>query len=502
MTYLNKLLEPRSGTNLQPKAEWSPDILNGIRASASGTGMAVNTESSLKIAAVWACARLISECIGMLPLVIYQRVGDRDRRRATDHPLYDVLHDQPNSLQTAMSFKSQLTLHMLMRGNGRAKIMPGVRGFADQLDPIHPDKVRVEEIDGGIRYVVTEKNGRQVNYSDEQIFDVCGLSMDGINGMSVVSYARESFGLGLAMQRSAAKTFGNASRMAGVLQVKGKLSKEAAVRMKASWDAANAGVERTGGTAVLEEGTEWKGISMSHKDSQWLEATEANAEEICRWFGVPPHMIGLTSKTTSWGSGIEQMTIGFINYTLMPWMTRWQQAISRDLIIATRQYFAEFVVEALLRGDALTRYNVYRIGRELGMFNPNDLLRMENMNPRTDPDGDAYTTPLNMQKSNAPSGAATDSSHYDAILLESAGRVVRKEKAALAKAKGDLMEAASEFYSGHADFVAQVMQIPVTYAQAYIREQLGDLAAHGEAAMEDWETRRVSDLVQLAKESH
>jgi hypothetical protein len=225
-------------------------------------------------------------------------------------------------------------------------------------------------------------------------------------------------------------------------------------------------------------------------------------------------MVGLTSKATSWGSGIEQMSIGFVTYTLMPWLSRWQQAISRDLILAPDSYFAEFLVAGLLKGDVGSRYNAYNIGRNGGWLSVNEIRQKENMNPIAG--GDEYLRPLNMTEAGQetpaeqpPAGAKAHLNghynHYRLLAEEAAGRVVRKEVAAMMKAGGRCYgdreawaTAVFDFYSDHAGHVAQTMRMPLERAMAYVAVQQRELLTDGPEAMADWETERVMFLAALA----
>ena len=471
----------------------------------TGSGMVVTPETALKISTVWACVGLLADCVAMLPLVMYRRLPNGGRERVDNHPLSYPLHTLPNSKQTAIEFRSMMQGHLMLRGNAYARIVPGPRGPVDELIPIHPDRVTIEALpDGGARYRVA---GDRV-YNDEDILHVKGLSLDGVRGLSFVEHARETIGLSLAGERSRAKFFGNGSRVMGVLKTPGKLSKDGGARIKASWEAAQSGVENSFRTAVLEEGLEWQDIGLNYKDAQFIEGSEFTAEDIARWLRVPPHMIGLTSKATSWGSGIEQMGIGFVTYTLMPWLIRWTQAISRDLIIAPQLYFAEFITDALLRGDTLSRYNAYSIARSIGVLNANDIRKLENMNPRTDPGGDRYLdTPVGGSPPLPSTGSGNGSptgAHYEQLLYQSAARVVRKEIAFLTKLNSRLPEqstewlkAAMEFYGTHAAFVAQTLQIDPALADEYTAKRVTELSEIGAGEMATWEQYGAADLVGM-----
>jgi HK97 family phage portal protein len=478
-------------------------------ATQSTAGIRIDEETALKLSTVWCCKLLLSETIAALPLVVYRRLGDEGRERARNNPLYEILHDRPNDTQTPAEFREMMTGHMLMNGNAFAKIVSGPRGFVDQLQPVEPGKVQVEKlVNGRLRYRITEDNGQQNNYTQEEVFHLRGPSKDGVVGLGVVAHARESFGLGMAAERYGSRFFRNDSRPGGVLESPNRLRPDAARRLKSGWEAAHAGGNQHR-VAVLEEGVTWKQIGIAPDQAQFLQTREFQAEDVCRWFRVPPHMVGLTSKATSWGSGIEQMSMGFVTYTLLPWLTRWQQAISRDLILAPDRYFVEFVLEALLRGDIGTRYNAYATAKQWGWMNSDEIRAKENMNPLPDGKGQIYLEPLNMSPVGGEAVALQNgeivalqnepNGHYRQLVEESAGRVVRKELAALRKAagKGELRETAVSFYESHAPFVAQVMRISLDVAWAYVDKGRDEVLAEGEAALGDWETRRAMELVNM-----
>jgi HK97 family phage portal protein len=469
----------------------------------SVAGISVSPDTALKISTVYACVGLLSETIASLPLVIFRYIENEDgRERARNHPLYPVLHDQPNETQTAFEFVQMMQTHALMSRNGCggcAKIIAGPRGFADQLEPLHPDNVRKEKLaNGRIRYQVREDDGREKPYLDEDIFEVRGLSLDGWNSVSVVSYARDSFGLSMAAERYGGRFFRNDSRPGGVLTTEGKLNGDAAKRIKGEWEALHSGTNQNR-VAVLEQGLKWQQVGISPEEAQFLGTREFQAEDICRWFRVPPHMVGLTSKATSWGSGLEEMNLGFLAYTLRPWLTRWTQAIKRDLILATETYFADFIIEHLLKGDIQTRYNAYAVARQWGWLSVNDIRRKENENPI--PGGDAYLQPLNM----APAGeqgsrGAGEKEHYRLLAEESAARLVRKEIAAIGRlaTDGHWSAGVERFYQDHAALVGQAMQISPGKARAYCERGQAEWLATGPGLLPDFEARRVKELADLA----
>lgn len=502
MTFLQRLLAADNSLSPEEDRFWQTQY-----SVITNAGIRVDADSALKVSTAWACTRLIAESVAMLPRIVYERTGERSKERAKNHPLYSLLHDQPNRRQTSFEFVDLLTTDALLRGNGYAKIVPGPRGPVDRLIPIHPDRVTVEEIDDdAVRYKVKERDGIVRTYNDDEIFHVRGYSRDGVTGVSVITYARESLGLSLAAERFGAKLFSNFSRPGGFLKHPGSLSEPAQARLRNQMETMTSG-ENLHKLGVLEEGMEFQPVSFTPEDSQMLQTREFQAEDVCRWFRVPPHMVGLTSKSTSWGSGIEEMSRGFVTYVLMPWLVRWQQMISKDLIIASEKYFVEFLTEALLRGDIAKRYSAYAIGRQWGWLSTNEIRNGENLNP-IDGGDDDYLTPLNMERSTSEDAieepAQPGGAHYQQLLHESAARVARKELAAMNRAarrdRSEWARAVEDFYSTHADFVAQTMCVSVETAEAYAESGRNELIERGPSALGDWESRHVSELINLVME--
>lgn len=518
MGILANLLRPRAGA-AENEGYWT--TLAGWPGPMTSAGLHVSPDTAMRSSAVWGCVRLISESMATLPLLVYRRQADGGRERADQHPLADLLHNQPNAHQTAFEFIEMMTGHVLLRGNAYAEIIPGRRGLVDQLIPLHPDYVDVELLaDGTLRYTLRLDKGQKRVLTDDQVFHIRGLSSDGIKGLSVIDYARESIGLAQATEQYGARFFGNDSRPGGVLQHPGKLSQPSADRLKANWETAHTGSNQHR-VAVLEEGMEWKQIGLSPEDSQFLATREFQVIDIARWFRVPLHMIQETSKSTSWGSGIEQLSLAFVQFTLLPWARRWEQAILRDLIIAPQTYYAEFKVDALARGDQQSRYSAYAMGRQWGWLSVNDVRTLENMNPIEG--GDEYIVPLNMRDASEPievrqptpgeapapeEPEAISPGHYRALLLEAAGRVVRKEIAALSKAwrKADgnadaWRNALADFYGEHCSYVAEVMRMDYDEAYEYATAQCR-ACENGIEAMVENERVIIEWLAGLAEAHH
>lgn len=489
MGFLATILRPQA-VNVNDERYWTtwPGPL-------TSAGIQVSADTAMKTSAVWGCVRLISESMATLPLLIYRRRADGGRDRDDEYPLAQLLHYQPNEWQTAFEFIEMMTGHVLLRGNAYAEIVRRGGGPATALIPLHPDLVEVTALRfGGMKYKVRQSDGTSVDLRDDQVLHIRGLSSDGVKGLSVIDYARESIGLAQAAEQYGARFFGNDSRPGGVLKHPGKLQESGAKRLKESWEAAHTGVNQHR-VAILEEGMEWQQIGVSPEDAQFLQIREFQVTDIARWFRVPLHMIQETTRSTSWGSGIEQLSLAFVQFTLLPWARRWEQAILRDLIMDPDVHYAEFKVDALARGDQGSRYGAYAVGRQWGWLSVNDVRQLENMNPIDN--GDEYLVPLNMRDSSTPYNpgqpqggeqpeaqeeraeeASVSKEHYDALLREAAGRVVRKELAALGRlakrTEGDAASwqaAVTEFYANHAVWVVEVLRMPMAVAQDYCRAQ-------------------------------
>lgn len=215
--------------------------------------------------------------------------------------------------------------------------------------------------------------------------------------MSPISYQRETIGLTLSAQEHGARLFSNGGRPGGVLSLPGSVSEEAMKRLREDWEANYGGSGNAGRTAILEQGMKFEAVTMTNSDAQYLETRKFQVEDIARIFGVPLFMIQSTEKTTSWGSGIEQMSMGYVRYTLLPWVRRWEQAIRKSLVAEAREPDLEmrFNLEGLQRSDIRSRFLSYQMGVNMGVYSPNEVRELEDMPPRDG--GDVWLTPMNMR---------------------------------------------------------------------------------------------------------
>lgn len=382
--------EQRSVTSLE-------ELARLFGADVTVTGRAVSAEGSLAQVTVYSCVRLIAESVGMLPIILYRRL-ERGKERATEHPLYSILHTLPNPEMTPIELFETVTGHLCLWGNAYCEIEYDGAGRRRALWPLRPNRMTVEVNANNEReYEYMLPDGKSVRIPRWRIWHVRGWGTDAWCGKSPITVARESIALALATQEYGARFFGNDSRPGGILVHPGKLSKDTAGKLKAQWEAAHSGLSNSHRVAVLEEGISWQQIGIPPEDAQFLQTREYQDVQICTLYRVPPHMVGITDKSTSWGSGIEQQALGYQTFTLLPYTTRICQSITRDLLSASERntLFAEYLTAALVKGDIKTRYESYAIGRNGGWLSVNDVREAENMNPVDG--GDEYLQPMNMQ---------------------------------------------------------------------------------------------------------
>jgi HK97 family phage portal protein len=436
-------------------------------------GMPVTAEGAMRLSAVWAAVRILTEGIASLPCIVYQRLENDGKKRAPGHPLYELLRWQPNSWQTAMEFWEMMMGHVVLRGNAYAQIIPGKRGAVDQLIPRHPDRIRIETIetpDGPkLRYIWSPPKGQPVTLTQDEVFHLRGMSSDGVTGLSVIEHATNSLGLSLAAERYGSKFFSQGATVAAVVEHPKTLTGEAAVKnLKWSIDEQ---VKNPHGVLVLEQGMTWKQIGMKAEEAQLIATMEFGIEEVARWFNVPLHLLRSNKQAQTYAS-IEMFDLELVIHTFRPWAVRFEQAIRRDLITGFETYFVEFLMDALMRGDSAARAAYYNSGIMTGWLTPNEARVKENMNPI---EGlDEPLRPLNMTKASDPEPERVPVNRASALAYASADRVLRREIGAVQKAvkscAGDAAKFSAwalTFYQEHAGYVAEAMAISPIVAGQY-----------------------------------
>lgn len=363
----------------------SPKIRDPQNAASAGSsaGMRVTDGDAMKLSAFWACVRLIASTIGSLPFPIYSVDSSGVRKPARDSALYKVLHESPNADQTPADYWEFVAISLLLRGDHFArKIKDGGRLVA--LEPVNPAIVSVRRLpSGAVGYRWTD-GGETFNLTDEDVFHVRGFGGGPLQGLSTVAYARESLGLAIAADQAASSLFRNGANPSGILTTDAPLDRTQQAEAEALLAAKYIGAMSNGTPMVLGHGLKWHSVTMNADDAQLLQSRGWSVEEICRWFGVPPFMIGHNEKTTSWGTGIEQMLLGFQKFTLNPYLRRIEQAVRKQLLTPaerSRGMFGEFNLEGLLRADSQGRAKFYDSALRNKWMVVNEVRAKENLPP-------------------------------------------------------------------------------------------------------------------------
>lgn len=358
------------------------------------SGKPVNERTAMQTTAVYACVRILAEAVASLPLHVYEYQDDGGKKLVHDHPLYYLLHDEPNPEMTSFVFRETLMSHLLIWGNAYAQIIRDGAGRVLGLYPLLPDKMDVQRDDRGNIYYVYSRNSDEnpmfkeygnIKLKAEDVLHIPGLGFDGLIGYSPIAMAKNAVGMTLACEEYGASFFANGANPGGVLEHPGVLKDPSKVRE--SWNSVYRGVNNAHKIAVLEEGMKYQQIGIPPEEAQFLETRKFQINEIARLYRIPPHMVGDLDKSSF--SNIEQQSLEFVKYTLDPWVIRWEQSLQRSLLLPGEKgkYFIKLNVDGLLRGDYQSRMNGYAVGRQNGWFSANDIREMENMNPIPDEEG-------------------------------------------------------------------------------------------------------------------
>ena len=395
------------------------------------SGKPVNERTAMQTTAVYACVRILAEAVASLPLHVYEYQDDGGKKLVHDHPLYYLLHDEPNPEMTSFVFRETLMSHLLIWGNAYAQIIRDGAGRVLGLYPLLPDKMDVQRDDSGNIYYVYSRNSDEnpmfKEYGDirlkaEDVLHIPGLGFDGLIGYSPIAMAKNAVGMTLACEEYGASFFANGANPGGVLEHPGVLKDPSKVRE--SWNSVYRGVNNAHKIAVLEEGMKYQQIGIPPEEAQFLETRKFQINEIARLYRIPPHMVGDLDKSSF--SNIEQQSLEFVKYTLDPWVIRWEQSLQRSLLLPGEKgkYFIKLNVDGLLRGDYQSRMNGYAVGRQNGWFSANDIREMENMNPIPDEQGgNLYLINGAMTKlEDAGAFAKTDTGQQNTPAQENSGK--------------------------------------------------------------------------------
>lgn len=367
------------------------------------SGKAVTERSAMQMTAVYSCVRILAEAVAGLPLHLYRYKEDGGKEKALDHPLYLLLHDEPNPEMSSFVFRETLMTHLLLWGNAYAQIIRNGKGEVIALYPLMPNRMVVDrDIHGQLYYQYTRSTeeaptmkGVTVNLPPPDVLHIPGLGFDGLVGYSPIAMAKNAIGMAIACEEYGAKFFANGAAPGGVLEHPGTIKDPQ--RVRESWQSTFGGSGNSNKIAVLEEGMKYTPIGISPEQAQFLETRKFQINEIARIFRVPPHMVGDLEKSSF--SNIEQQSLEFVKYTLEPWLVRWEQSIQRTLFSPEekKRYFAKFNVEGLLRGDYASRMSGYATARQNGWMSANDIRELENLDRiPTEDGGDLYLINGNM----------------------------------------------------------------------------------------------------------
>lgn len=507
MDLIQRLLEPRASYAPHDDFWFNPVGFN----APTNAGVPVTIDAAAQIAAVYCARSILSETLAHVPLKVNKRL-ERGKEVAPAHPLYRILHDKANSIQTSMEWREQQMGDLVFRGNCYSEIFTGPRGFTDELRPLEADRMRTMRLPNfRVGYSYRNENGTPISYTQDEVFHVRGYSKDGITGLAPLDAMRESLGLTIALETFGARFFRDGANHSAVFEHPGTLSPEAYERLRKDL-ADRSGWSSAHGTRILEEGMKLNAAqSMTAEQAQFLLSRKFQISEIARWFHVPPHLLGDLEKATF--SNIEHQALEFVIYTMVPWFVRWEQRINADLIHAPQTYFAEFVVDGLLRGDIKTRYEAYKTGIETGFITRNEAREKESLNaaPGLDNflvqqnlamvDKNGNVIPVNKPEMTpgAPRVPQEDPEarhaadvrvaalekelrekmeYVEHVLGASAERIMRKEGRAVAKALErhgnepvELQKWADQFYKDQAKFVADIFRVDAAAAEKFADHQ-------------------------------
>ena len=489
--------------------DWSVYV-ETMEKNREAAGGIVTPNTAMRFSAVYACVRVLAETMASLPLILYERL-DRGKRRAQDHYLYPLLHDEVNELMTAFDFWETITGHVALWGNAYIQVDHDEVGRVKSLWPLLPGNVIEKRRDGNRRFYHYQlPTGRMQWLSSDIIWHLRGLGGNGLDGDSVVGYARKSIKLGLNALEFGNRFYENDARPGIVLEHPAKLSDEAHKRLKRDHKEEFEGVEKSHRVQILEEGMKLHEVGIPPEDAQFLETRKFQVREIARWFRMQPHKIGDLEQATF--SNIEHQSIEHVVDPITPWSRRYEQSITKNLLLKRdrKKYYAEFLLDSLLRGDTQSRYQAYAQGRQNGWLSANDIRELENMNPIDG--GDIYLVPLNMIPAPSAGGApravrekrsvedrsATMRSRlrnsYLDIYQDTAARILRREKNDIKKqvkktlSNRDMIEFLmwlEDYYQNHADFVKRKMAtVNNSYGEAVAFEALEEIEQDPEVSPE------------------
>jgi len=369
-------------------------ILETYGGITTASGVNVTTEKAMRLGVVFACVLVLSQSVAQLPLHLFRRSG-RDRERLDEHPAA-LLIKKSNTWMTSYEFKQILMVNLVLQGNSYWLKTRGTDGRVRELIPLDPARIKGVEQDENFElfYHVRRPDGSIDPIPAYAILHIKGLSLNGLQGLSPIAYAREMLGLAISQEKHGAKLFSQGTRLGGVLYYPGKLTGPAVKRLKKSFEDSHATVENAHKTAVLEEGMKWEKVSMTAEDAQFLESRNYQRSEIAGFFRVPAHFINDLTHATF--TNVEHLDLAFAKHSLTPWIVNIEQSLERALLTDEEQidHYFKFNLGGLLRGDSASRAAAYQSAILNGYMSPNEVRELEDRNPY--PEGDDFRIPLNV----------------------------------------------------------------------------------------------------------
>ncbi len=377
-------------------------FLSSLGGRASKTGVTVNEQTAMQFTTVFSCVQVLSQTLASMPIILYRdrKMGDKSsgKDRAVDHPLYDILKTAPNKEIPSMYLKETMMGHICSSGNGYAQIQRNRRGEVISLNilPWNVTDVRRNHITYEIEYTTNDR-GKSVILDPDEVFHVPGLGFNGIKGYSPIRMAMEAIGLGMAAEEFGASFFSNGANAGGVVEYEAKMNPEAKTEFRKAFMEKYAGLGKSNSVLFLENGSKYTKVAIPNNEAQFLETRRFQKEEIASIYRVPLHLIQDLQKSTN--NNIEHQSLEFVMYTMLPWFTRWESFINFKLLSKEERsqgYFAEFLINALLRGDTAARAQMLHLMRQDGVINADQWRELENMNPQEDGQGKYYLVNGNM----------------------------------------------------------------------------------------------------------
>jgi HK97 family phage portal protein len=398
MGFLSKyLIENRSESivSLRNPPSWFIEMVGG---GATASGIVVNEEKALSLTAVWACVDIISNTMATMPLHVNKRLNPKGKERAINHPLYKLIHDSPNSEQTSFQWRKLMNVHRLLWGAGISLIQFDNMGYPISLLPLPPWNVKPKRTTKGNLYY-EYNDGKTIKLLQPWEVVVFTTLQTSDNWKSPITLHRETIATALAVKQYGAKTFGSGINPAGILSGVSFSDETTEESLRKKFGESYSGLNTGKKLMVLEEGVKFERVGIPPVDAQYLETMRFNVSEIARIYGVPLYMLADHEKQTSWGTGIEEQKDGYITFTILPIATQSEQELNKK-VIKDDDYFCEYLTAGLLRGTMTNRMNAYQKGFAMGMYSPDDLREMENMNPLPNNEGTKNYIPMNFQPLN------------------------------------------------------------------------------------------------------